>query len=396
MKISEVLLHPVATRRHTGLLSYHVIVELRTAGGAVGWGEMSDLGHLPLYMPDLPDLQRTLNQLLAGEDARRISLLNARMLQAFPEQMYVYDMGAVIRCGVDMALHDVVARSLEVPASTLLGGRCRDRFPVCYPIFRITTEAQIEQNLQTVRERIAEGYNAFRLYVGRRPDLDERFCDAFRKEHGDRVILKSLDFSNILPWKEALAVTRRLLPYGPLLVESPALRHDYEGFAEFRRACPLPVSEHAYSRVHVMEMIRHRSIDILNVALVFIGGFEAALGMMRVAQAAELPCLIGTTQELSLGTAGQAQLGAVAPNLEYISDCSGPRLYADDVCSDRVRYEDSHVVVPEGPGLGLAPDPDLLASLKSPLRAPSESAISANLDRTTVVDTSTPSSRYGG
>ncbi len=391
MKIFQIKLHPVATKRHTGLISHHVIIELTTDSG-IGWGEVSDLGHLPMYVPDLTDLEKALNTLLVGQDARRIAALNAKMLQAFPEQMYVYDMGAVIRCGIDMALHDAVARQLGVPINQLLGGQTRDSFPVCYPIFRITSEEDVEKNLQTVKERQSEGFTHFRLYVGRRPEMDEAFCKQLPKGAN----LKSIDFSNILDWKEAWCVTERLLPYNPTLVESPTLRYDFEGLATFREKCPIPVSEHVISRHYAIQLLQNRSVDIFNIALTFIGGFEAALGMFRMAQSADIACLIGTTQELSLGTAAQAQIGAAVPNLEHVSDCTGPCLYADDVCDPRVRYDNSQLIVPEGPGLGLEPDRKLLLELHSPLASASSAPISATLDRTLSETKGDPSPRYGG
>jgi hypothetical protein len=66
--------------------------------------------------------------------------------------------------------------------------------------------------------------------------------------------------------------------------------------------------------------------------------------------------LIGTTQELSLGTAAVAHLGAAARVLDYPCDNSGLRLYVDDVVSEPVRYRDGYLHVPAGPGLGMQVD----------------------------------------
>ena len=76
---------------------------------------------------------------------------------------------------------------------------------------------------------------------------------------------------------------------------------------------------------------------------------------------------MGTTQELSIGVAAQAMFGSVLENLDYPSDMTGGLLYVDDVVEDRVQYEDSYLLVPEGPGVGMVLDEDMLSALERPL-----------------------------
>ena len=53
MKIALLRLHPVRVSRETGVANDHVIVEIETDDGVPGWGEMSDLSHLPQFMKHL-------------------------------------------------------------------------------------------------------------------------------------------------------------------------------------------------------------------------------------------------------------------------------------------------------------------------------------------------------
>jgi L-alanine-DL-glutamate epimerase-like enolase superfamily enzyme len=76
---------------------------------------------------------------------------------------------------------------------------------------------------------------------------------------------------------------------------------------------------------------------------------------------------VGTTQELSIGVAAQAMFGAVLSNLDYPSDMTGGLLYQDDVVTERVRYRDGYLLVPQGPGVGMALDEAALAALEHPL-----------------------------
>lgn len=384
MTISAVELIPIAVPRNTGYRCHHVIVRIR-AGSLEGIGEMSDLSHLPRYMPDLDDLSRVLTQLLKGRNPHDIRAIAALMLENFPEAHDYYDKGSFIRCGIDLALYDLVAKDLGVPVSTLLGGRCRDRFKVCYPIFRMRSVEEVEANIATVNRCLQEGFDVIRLYVGANLEADEAFLKRLREVYGDAVTVKSLDFSHLLDWKETRAAVRRLEKYGFLLVESGTRRNDFEGMARLRQAIDHPLSEHVWSMRALHEMIRYDAVDILNIAPIFIGGLTPALQAFAVAAAAGKRCLLGTTQELSIGTAAHAQLGAAMPNLTDISDPTGPRLYTDDVVTEPVRYEKGCLVVPpaDQPGLGVALDETKLQRLRAPLSWGTLPASSV-LDRTTV------------
>lgn len=385
LEIERIELHPVGTPRATGYKNQHVIVKLN-CGDVVGVGEMSDMSHLPRFSPDLDDLGKVLNHLLVGRDARNIEAIDSLMLEHFPPGNDYYDKCNFIRCGVDIALYDAVSRALGEPVSTLLGGRVRERFKVCYPIFRHRSPAEIPSNLETVRTRLEQGFDVYRLYVGANLDADVRFLTELRDAFGDRVKIKSLDFSHVLPWKEAREALKRFADFQFMLVESPAYRNDVEGLARFRDACHVPVSEHVWSMHALHQMVRHDAVDIFNIAPIFIGGLTAARRAFAVAHAAGKRCLIGTTQELSVGTAATAQLGAAMANLTDICDATGPMLYTADVVEEPVQYSEGYLLVPDAaiPGLGVSVNNDRLEALASPLSWDTSSSAANILDRTVI------------
>ena len=86
---------------------------------------------------------------------------------------------------------------------------------------------------------------------------------------------------------------------------------------------------------------------------------------IALAEAAHASVLIGTTQELSLGTAAVAHLAAAARVLDFPSDSTGPRLYTKDVVKAPVQYIDSHLIVPEKPGLGVEVDEQVLRQMSA-------------------------------
>jgi galactarate dehydratase (D-threo-forming) len=367
MKITDVTLTPVHTRRETGLVSPHVIVELATDEGLVGLGEMSDFGHIPPYMsPYVEGLEAALKETLVGCDPFDL----ARTEELVRQRHFGGSSASLVACSIDLALYDLQGKAVGRPVYDLLGGKVRERIPVCYPIFAMRKPEDVEQNLKRVADRLAEGHHMIRLYFGLDLDLDEAFLDGVRQRFGKRVEIKSLDAGGApFNWQQAIQAIRRLRQYDFMLVESPCRRSGIEGMAEVRRQVDVPISEHVGSAADVLRLARVDAIDIANICLSSLGGIYQARPVFAVAQAVGVACLIGTTQELSIGTSGQAQLGAAMLNLDYPCDPVGPILYQDDVVRQRVRYEGGHLIVPSGPGLGMEIDRDLLHSLRRDLFA---------------------------
>jgi len=366
VRIDRLQLHPVRIARETGVANEHVIVAIETDDGVQGWGEMSDLSHLPLYQFDLAQLQSALSEILVGADPRALNQIERRMIGFYPDEGHMYSRSGLVRQGVDLALHDWLGRAAGVPVSSLLGGALRDRIPVCYPVFRLRTIDQMPAALDRVDEKLRQGFDIIRFYVGVDPAADLAFMKGFADRFAGRVRIKSLDFSNLLGWREALQATEQLTSVADvMLVESVALRGDIEGLAEFRRRSPLPVSEHVHGQRHAWQLLHFGAVDILNLSPYVLGGIRPTIRAAAMAEAAGASVLLGTTQELGLGTAAVAHVGAVLPALPFPSDNVGPRLYTADVATPAVQFEAGHLVVPTGPGLGPTVDRSLLESLRS-------------------------------
>ncbi len=390
MKINQIKLYPVVIPRRTGIANQHLIVRLDAGDGLTGWGEMSDLSHLPLFQFDIANLEQALNDLLRGRDARQIGLIEQDMNRFYPNEGHKYSRSGLVREGIDLALHDLLARADGVSVSTLLGGALRDRFKVCYPIFRMRSAAEIAPNLARIQEMLERGFDLIRVYVGANVEADMQFFEQFSARFGRTVQIKSLDFSNLLDWRRALAATERYAGTGIdfMLLESVAHENDFDGMAEFRRRSRWPVSEHVNHLSHAYQFVRYGCVDIFNISPYVLGGIRACLRAVALAEAAHISVLIGTTQELNLGTAAVAHLGAVAHVLDYPSDNTGPELYTADVVREPLRYENGFLIVPDGPGLGVEVDENLLRERTTVLTSTFGTDLVGLLDRTAKTDRS--------
>jgi muconate cycloisomerase len=229
------------------------------------------------------------------------------------------------------------------------------------------SRADVPDRLRLVREQFQEGFRQFRFYFGRDTDADVELLEKIFGEFGSKITITSLDGSGLFTLPAFLRAYRRLSAFPFQTVESPVDRDDVDLIAEARASIDHPVSEHVRSPEYAVRLIRSRAVDIFNISITVAGGIGGMLQLFALADSANLECLIGTTQELSIATAAQAHVGAVAPHLDYASDPVGPRLYCADVVRERVRFVDGELLVPEGPGLGVEPELERIEAIRSPL-----------------------------
>lgn len=372
MQIVSVKLTPVQTTRRTGSISSHVVLELVTDDGLTGLGELSDLDCYRMYMPDLAALRVGIEKVALGYDPMRIVALHQRMHAVMPVYFHAantyppFSPASQIAAALEMACYDLMGKALGVPVYVFLGGKVRDRFEITYPLFQTQREEHYEQYLGFAQEMVNRGVTRFRCYVGVDFAKDEKFLTAFRERFDSRVQIKALDFQGHHHWKETLRIYDRFRHFDFELIESPSWREDYEGMAELRRKIAIDISEHVSSTAQAMRMVQAGAIDVFNITIQS-GGIYQAKKLFGLAEAAGCKCLISTTQEMSIGTAATAHLAAVIPALHYAGDPVGPLLYQQDVVKTPVRYEQSSLVVPEGPGLGVELDREQLERLKAPL-----------------------------
>jgi len=363
--ITGVSLHPIRTPRVSGDDSQHVLIRLKTDSGLEGVGEYADITDLPLTMPDLNDLQKSLSNLLCGQNAMELARLDHLLSLLFTGRGDTGIYTGSLRAGIEMALHDLAGKALDVPVYVLFGGPVRTRIKVCFPIFRNFSDQHIEQNLAMVERLLGEGFDVFRLYIGAAPDFDEKFLAALRHQIGDQITMQSFDLSNHVHPSDAVRLINRCRKYyEPQYVESVAPTQDLDGMADVRRRLDIPVSEHVGDSRHAIRMWEARAVDIINVANSAHGGMRESLKVFAVAEALGLRTILSTTQETSLGTAAEAHVGAAVLNVHYPTVAIGPILYTEDPARNRIRYADGYMIVPDGPGLGIEIDWEKVEALR--------------------------------
>jgi L-alanine-DL-glutamate epimerase-like enolase superfamily enzyme len=363
MRIQEIVVHVVEGPRKPGLggayrtalgaspHSEHAIVEVLTDQGITGIGEASSVfaRRGRLLGREIADV---LAPALIGLDPRRIAHLVARMDK-------VLDGSEPAKAALEMALYDIVGRALGTPVYNLLGGLVRERIPLSWSIPWGPPEAMAE----VAAAKAAEGFRTVKVKVGRDPEDDVLAVRRVREAVGP---LHRVRVDANMAWrtaKEAIAIVQAMQRYAPELIEQPLPPRELDAMAEIRRAIAIPLmaDESVWTPRDAMEVVRRQAADIVNVYVSEAGGLLNAWRIFAICEQAGLPCMIGSMPEFGIGTAAQIHLGVAMTNLGPDCDTCGVLYHAEDCLTAPLRIESGFAYPPDGPGLGIALDPAVVA-----------------------------------
>ncbi len=236
----------------------------------------------------------------------------------------------------------------------------RERIPLSYSVPFGEPEGRWPS---IARERVGEGHRTIKVKVGNDPGAGRRGRPAGAR--GDRARTMRLRVDANMAWptaKEAIRLIRAMERWDLELVEQPLPPRELDAMAEVRRAIgvPLMADESVRTPRDAMEVIRRGAADIANVYVTEAGGLLNASRIFALCEAAGMPCMIGSMPEFGIGTAAQIHLGVAMTNLGPDSDTCGVLYHAEDLLTRPLRIEGGFAYPPEGPGLGVEIDMDVL------------------------------------
>src|SRR5690606_25192334 len=174
---------------------------------------------------------------------------------------------------------------------------------------------------------------------------------------------------------QAITVTRRQEEYGILLCEQPVMGAAQLARVAERIDCPVMADESAWTAHDILELVEYNAAACFSCYVTKPGGLYRARQQADLAEALGLYCDIGGSIESGIGNAANLHLGAATriatlPSVTPVSKpegAAGPDIagiyYLDDLVTEPFRFEDGHVLVPQGPGLGIEVDVDKLKKL---------------------------------
>lgn len=332
-----------------------VILRIHTDEGLIGLGEADPL--LPFSDETPAGVMAAIRDYLAprllGADPRRIGGLTALMDQV----MYGNNMA---RGAVDMALHDLKAKSLEIPVHDLLGGAVRQRLEIMWGM----GSASPEEDIARVEAKMAEGFTTFMAKMGSLPIHREVERIKTLRQYFGRDIKLVADANQGWRVDQAVRFVEGLRGVELQMLEQPVARLNHHGLRRIHAICPWPLSadESVYHINDALELIKTDTVDVLSIKISKNGGLAPARRIAELAAAGGLRILMNSMLEFGVTQAASLHLGATLTNLMDLGHAYGSPLRLSDDITDYSRLvEGSTVRVPAGPGLGINIDEAKLA-----------------------------------
>lgn len=271
------------------------------------------------------------------------------------------------RSGIDLALHDLIGKTLNVPVSSLIGGRHRDKILAAIEVPRGSAEEMAAHS----KEYVDQGILALKAKIGGTSgESDAKKLRAIRDAVGDRVSLRADANQGYSP-KEAIQLCRKAKDYGVglELLEQPVSRWDLDGMAEVKNSVDtlIEADESAFSPQDVMNIVKKNAADVINVKIAKAGGLYNAKKIAAIAEAADLQCVIGTEWGLGIKIASKLHLAASTMNIKDAVEFTEIMIH-DTLLPQPLKLENGCLTVPRGQGLGVELDEDKVNKNRLDLR----------------------------
>lgn len=336
-----------------------LLVEVTTEDSVVGYGEGVVPGG-PWWGGESVETMKVL------VDKYLAPVVTGRRLDRIPAMVEDFDKvvanGRFAKAGLEIAMFDAWARSLEVPLSTLLGGRVRDSIDCTWAL----GVAPLDEMLAEINEHLDSGrHRTFKLKMGAGdPAADTERIAALCDAVGDRAGLR-IDVNARWDRLTAVKYLPRLAEAGIELFEQPTPTEQVGVLAELARLTPVPImaDESVQSAHDALEVVRREAAGVIAVKTTKVGGLLRSREVLAVARAAGLACHAATSLEGPIGTAASLHLACAEPGYTYGSELFAPLLLDHELLTEPIRYSGGEVHLPEGPGLGVDLDPDAVAAV---------------------------------
>ena len=319
------------------------VIEVKTDSGLIGWGEGSG-------PPSISDIE----QYVIGRSP-------------FDTEVIYDDLSnggrnARSACGVEIALWDLMGKTLDQPVWQLLGGRRRTKvLAYASGLFKPEGGDHASALAEEASRYRDMGFKAVKMKMGFGPDQDERIVSAVRGAIGNDVDL-AIDANCAYDPATAIESGKRLLDYDLLWYEEPVGPTDVSGYGMIKQAlptCRLAGAEALAGSRSFRDLIQARVLDVIQPDISIAGGFTE---MRRIAAMASadfvrvIPHMWGGVIRLAATLHYQATMpdspSAISPfpcYCEYDMTENGLRTEL----GTSFPMEDGWIEVPEGPGLGV-------------------------------------------
>jgi len=358
MKITKATFRKVAlglTRPYT--IAYKTVdnvaviaVELHTAEGLVGYGASN---------PSKPVVGENVDETIAVLQEKGLDWLENRDIRHFrgllQENRKHFAQHAGAAAAVDIALHDLFGKMLQVPLAEFLGCHFQ-KMPTSITI----GIKSLEETLTEAAEYYGRGFRYLKVKLGQNLEEDIERLAKLRETYGQKIHIR-VDANQGYKPSEVEGFYHKTLPFDLELIEQPVSVADNEALRQLpeqvRQA--IAADESLVAPADALRLAMPPSpCGIFNIKLMKCGGIDQGLQIAKIAELANLDLMWGCNDESIISICAALHAAFSSPNTRYI-DLDGSLDLARDLVSGGFLLKDGEMMLSGMPGLGFEKAVDL-------------------------------------
>lgn len=343
-------------------------VKVETDEGITGVGEVRALNRTESL---LGYLKETTPRYLIGQDPFEIEHLVQRLLRGdFGRAGEIVMTGTAI---IEIACWDIMGQALGLPVYKLLGGAVRDKIKA-YANGWYTVERTPDEFAKAAKAAVAKGYHALKFdpfgagfYELERAEKMRvvELVEAVRDAVGPEVEILVEMHGRFNP-VTAIEMARELAPFKPSWLEEPVPPENIAALKKVADATaslgvPLATGERLHTFYEYRELFELQAADIIQPDITHFGGL---LNAKKLAAWADAYYMLVAPHNVGgpVSTAAALHLAACTTNFkiqEHFNDFDDP--YVMEAASGVPQVVDGYFALPEGPGLGVTINEEVIA-----------------------------------
>jgi L-rhamnonate dehydratase len=266
------------------------VVEVRTDDGIVGLGNVALAPRIAKAIVD-----QYLAPLVIGQDPWDYEYINQRMYRA-THAWGRKGVGMAAISALDIAIWDILGKSVGKPVFKLLGGRTKEKIP-CY--YRKLYRTDLKAMQAEAENFLKQGFKAFKMRFGYGPAHGAmgvvenlKSVEAVREVIGDD---NDLMLECYMGWN--LEYAKRMLPklekFQPRWLEEPVIADDIDGYVELSRMTSIPISggEHEFSLYGFKQLLDRKAVSVVQYDTNRVGGITMAHKINALAESYSVPVI---------------------------------------------------------------------------------------------------------
>jgi len=344
------------------------IVEIGTDSGITGWGEAFNQGLEPPQI-SAAAIDFALKPLILGADPLETEVLWHRM---YHQTRDFGRKGSVVAAisAVDIALWDIAGKHFGVPVATLLGGFFRKSVAAyATGFYRVSGRGEAARLAEEAVAHYEAGFRAMKVKLGFGLEDDLEVMAGIERALGSREVTLMVDTNHGYGLSDALRLGIGLEQYDLRWYEEPVAPEDHAGYRTLREKLDVPIAggENEHTLHGFRELIGRGCVDVAQPDIGSAGGFSACRHIAALAQSHGVqvnPHVWGSgisqAASLQLIAALPVSHHAVFPTEPILEYDTSSHPFRRDLVSPAVLQRNGSVDIPQGPGLGIEVDRDVL------------------------------------